>query len=215
MARRGGRLARLSAVRRARTERVRVAYITWTIHHTRVSIILRRYIHYVTLKGTPISTGHIYMKITYLPLCGAILSSRRSTPSSSPRAPTMAPPATVLECFPLTRAACAVHPRVSSRRAISIGQPCRDRVASRSQRVRIASGTARTGDPSHASERKFSHDPSSAGRTNVVAEVDGALSETSSASSFEQWPIALGSVALGYAAGTRHEHSRRSRYMPL
>ena len=30
------------------------------------------------------------MKITYLPLCGAILSSRRSTPSSSPRAPTMA-----------------------------------------------------------------------------------------------------------------------------
>ena len=27
--------------------------------------------------------------------------------------------------------------------------------------------------------------------------------------------IALGSVALGYAAGTRHEHSRRSRYMPL
>ena len=114
--------------------------------------------------------------------------SRRSTPSSSPRAPSIAPPATVFECFPLILAAWFAHPGVSSNFKKSIGQPCSDSVTSRSHPRRIVDGTAETRDPSHRSDARFLHDPSAAGssKTNEPSADDfdaSGFPETSTCSS--------------------------------
>ena len=61
-------------------------------------------------------------------------------------------------------------------------------------------------------------DAESAAATSALAaalDVNAGGADATSAGYALTIAIALGSVALGYAGGTRHEHSRRSRYMPL